>query len=104
MRTLGCCDGRILLLTKAEPLCSIVCNTQEEIDYFWEKLSADGGESGQCGWINHDKYGVTWQVVPEMLDELLGDSDGEKSARAMKAMLSMTKLNIAELQKAHAGK
>jgi predicted 3-demethylubiquinone-9 3-methyltransferase (glyoxalase superfamily) len=78
------------------------CETQEEVDYFWEKLS-EGGEKGQCGWINHDKFGVTWQVVPIMLDKLLGDADSSKSQRVMEAMLKMTKIVIADLEKAYKG-
>ena len=80
----------------------IDCADQEEIDYFWEKLS-EGGEAGQCGWINRDKFGVTWQVVPSVLPKLIGGSDPEKSGRAMKAMLEMTKIEIADLEKAYRG-
>jgi predicted 3-demethylubiquinone-9 3-methyltransferase (glyoxalase superfamily) len=77
----------------------IDCKTQEEVDYFWAKLG-EGGQTGQCGWINYDKFGLTWQVVPAVLDELLSDPDKEKAERAMKAMLEMTKLDIAALKKA----
>lgn len=78
----------------------INCETQEEIDWFWDKLS-DGGEAGQCGWINRDKFGVTWQVVPSVLGELVGGPDSAKSAKVMKALLKMTKLDIATLKRAH---
>jgi predicted 3-demethylubiquinone-9 3-methyltransferase (glyoxalase superfamily) len=78
----------------------INCQDQEEVDYFWEKLSVGGGEKGQCGWINHDKYGITWQVVPTVLTELLSDPDGAKAQRVMEAMIKMTKIEIAELEKA----
>ena len=71
----------------------VSCDTQEEIDYYWEKLS-DGGEEGQCGWINHDKFGVTWQVVPSMLSSLIDTPAG------MQVMLSMKKLDIAALKAA----
>ena len=71
----------------------ITCDTQEEIDYYWEKLS-EGGESGQCGWINRDKFGLTWQVVPSNLPELISNPKG------MQAMLGMTKLDIATLRSA----
>ncbi|MES2059511.1 MAG: VOC family protein [Patescibacteria group bacterium] len=81
----------------------IDCKTQEEVDYFWDKLSTGGGEAGQCGWINHDKFGATWQIVPDVLGKLLSDPDKDKSARAMAAMLKMTKLDIAALEKAHRG-
>ena len=74
----------------------ILCDTQEEIDYYWEKLS-EGGEAGQCGWINRDKFGVTWQVVPTGFYELV------KTPGGMKAMMGMAKLDIAAL-KAAAGK
>ena len=76
------------------------CKTQEEVDYFWEKLG-EGGETGQCGWINRDKFGLTWQVVPTALEELLNDPDPEKSQRVMQAMLKMTKIDIKELRKAY---
>ena len=71
-----------------------------EVDYFWEKLG-EGGETGQCGWINRDKFGLTWQVVPTALEELLNDPDPEKSQRVMQAMLKMTKIDIKELRKAY---
>ena len=71
----------------------ITCDTQEEIDYYWDKLS-EGGEAGQCGWINRDKFGLTWQVVPSNLPELISNPKG------MQAMLGMTKFDIAALQAA----
>jgi predicted 3-demethylubiquinone-9 3-methyltransferase (glyoxalase superfamily) len=77
------------------------CETQEEVDYYWEKLSMDGGQKGQCGWINHDKFGVTWQVVPTILEKLISDPDPKKSQAVMEAMLKMTKIEIGELQKAY---
>ena len=79
------------------------CETQEEVDYYWEKLSQGGDEKAQqCGWLK-DKYGVSWQVVPRVLPEMLTDSDSEKSGRVMKAMLQMKKLDIDELKRAYAG-
>jgi predicted 3-demethylubiquinone-9 3-methyltransferase (glyoxalase superfamily) len=78
----------------------VSCENQEEIDYYWEKLS-EGGEKGQCGWINHDKFGITWQVVPTVLDKFLADPDPIKSGNVMKAMLGMTKIVIKDLEKAH---
>ncbi len=78
----------------------IDCKSQEEVDYFWEKLS-EGGEAGQCGWINKDKFGVTWQVVPKILNEYLSDPDPVKAKRVMEAMLKMNKIIIADLQKAY---
>jgi predicted 3-demethylubiquinone-9 3-methyltransferase (glyoxalase superfamily) len=76
------------------------CETQEEVDYYWEKLS-EGGEKGQCGWINRDKFGVSWQIVPVVLIELLSDKDEEKSKRVMAAMLKMDKINIKTLKQAY---
>ena len=74
------------------------CGSQDEVDELWTKLS-DGGEEGPCGWLK-DKYGVSWQIVPTVLDELIGDPDPERSQRAMKAMLGMRKIDIAELERA----
>jgi len=77
------------------------CKDQEEVDYYWEKLSAVP-ESEQCGWLK-DKYGLSWQIVPTVLDEMVSSSDPVKAERAMKAMLQMKKLDIAGLQKAYKG-
>jgi predicted 3-demethylubiquinone-9 3-methyltransferase (glyoxalase superfamily) len=77
------------------------CETQEEVDDLWEKLS-EGGEQGPCGWLT-DRFGVSWQIVPSRLGELLGDEDEEKATRVMNAMLKMTKIEIAELEQAAAG-
>jgi predicted 3-demethylubiquinone-9 3-methyltransferase (glyoxalase superfamily) len=74
------------------------CETQKEVDYFWDKLSA-GGEESRCGWLK-DKFGLSWQVVPTVLTELLLDKDTAKSQRVMKAMLQMDKIDIAALKKA----
>ena len=74
------------------------CNTQEEVDYFWEKLS-EGGAKSQCGWLK-DKYGVSWQITPTALIEMQKDKDPKKVERAMHAMLQMTKLDIKKLQDA----
>ena len=76
------------------------CETQEEVDRFWEKLSA-GGQEVQCGWLK-DRFGVSWQVVPTVLVEMLQDKDGEKSKRVMAAMLRMKKINIEALRKSYA--
>jgi predicted 3-demethylubiquinone-9 3-methyltransferase (glyoxalase superfamily) len=75
------------------------CETQEEVDGLWEKLS-DGGEKGQCGWLK-DKFGLSWQIVPRILGEMLQDKDPEKSKRVMKAMLQMKKIDIAGLKRAY---
>jgi predicted 3-demethylubiquinone-9 3-methyltransferase (glyoxalase superfamily) len=76
------------------------CQTSQEVDTYWQKLSAGGAEV-QCGWLK-DKFGLSWQIVPTALPKLLGDPDPEKSARVMKAMMTMTKLDIAALERAYA--
>ena len=81
---------------------AISCETQEEVDYFWQKLIADGGAESQCGWLR-DKYGLSWQVVPTILIELFKDKDAEKSQRVMKAMLQMKKIDIETLKQAYEG-
>lgn len=79
----------------------VMCESQEEIDYYWEKLSAGGDKNAQqCGWLK-DKYGLSWQVAPKILGEWIADSDRERADRVMKAMLKMKKLNLAELEKAY---
>jgi predicted 3-demethylubiquinone-9 3-methyltransferase (glyoxalase superfamily) len=78
------------------------CKTQEEVDELWEKLSA-GGKTERCGWLT-DKFGLSWQIIPTMLGELLRDKDREKSQRVMKAMLQMDKIDIAGLQQAAAAR
>jgi predicted 3-demethylubiquinone-9 3-methyltransferase (glyoxalase superfamily) len=78
---------------------SVDCKTQEEVDEFWEKLSA-GGEEGPCGWLK-DKYGLSWQIVPRVLVDMLHDKDAEKVKRVTHAMLQMKKLDIAALQQAY---
>jgi predicted 3-demethylubiquinone-9 3-methyltransferase (glyoxalase superfamily) len=86
---------------KISPAISFVvnCETQEEVDELWEKLTA-GGEEVQCGWLT-DKFGVSWQIVPTQLDKLLSDPDPVKSERVMQAMLQMKKINIAGLKRAY---
>jgi len=75
------------------------CETQEEVDDLWDKLSA-GGEKGPCGWLK-DKFGVSWQIAPTVLDEMLQDGDADRANRVMKAMLQMTKIDIGALEKAY---
>jgi predicted 3-demethylubiquinone-9 3-methyltransferase (glyoxalase superfamily) len=77
------------------------CKTQEEVDHLWENLS-QGGQESQCGWLK-DKYGVSWQVVPDVLIKLLQDKDPAKSRRVMQAMLQMSRIDIRALEQAHAG-
>ena len=79
----------------------INCEDQDEVDYFWEKLT-EGGQESQCGWLK-DKYGLSWQVVPAGMEELFNDSDKGRAERAMKAMLGMRKLDIAALRAAADG-
>jgi predicted 3-demethylubiquinone-9 3-methyltransferase (glyoxalase superfamily) len=81
---------------------TVNCETQEEVDYFWGKLTADGGAESQCGWLK-DKYGLSWQITPTVLPELLQSKDAEKSHRVMKAMLQMKKIDIPTLQRAAEG-
>jgi predicted 3-demethylubiquinone-9 3-methyltransferase (glyoxalase superfamily) len=80
----------------------IPCRTQDEIDHYWSKLTANGGAESMCGWLK-DKFGLSWQVVPANLGELLADPDPQKSKRAIEAMLQMKKLDFAALQRARSG-
>jgi len=80
----------------------VPCKDQREVDYYWRRLTAGGGRPGRCGWLK-DKFGLSWQVVPDQLMDLLGDKDPAKAGRAMQAMLGMQKLIIKDLQRAHAG-
>jgi predicted 3-demethylubiquinone-9 3-methyltransferase (glyoxalase superfamily) len=77
------------------------CETQDEVDWYWEKLS-EGGEKGRCGWLK-DQFGLSWQVVPTILSKLMQDKDTAKAKRVTQAMMQMNKLDIATLQQAHAG-
>jgi predicted 3-demethylubiquinone-9 3-methyltransferase (glyoxalase superfamily) len=77
----------------------INCDSQEEIDYYWDSLTADGGKPGQCGWLT-DKYGLAWQVTPTGMDQVFSDPDPERANRAMQAMLGMQKIDMAALQAA----
>lgn len=81
----------------------VSCEDQAEVDHYWEALTTDGGEPGQCGWLK-DRYGLSWQIVPTRLGELMGGSDPAGAGRASQAMLSMQKLDIAGLEKAYGGK
>lgn len=80
---------------------AVNCDTQDEVDRYWDALS-DGGEKGPCGWLK-DRYGLSWQVNPTVLEGLLGDPDREKAQRVMEAMLRMSKMDIAELERAATG-
>ncbi len=76
------------------------CDTQEEVDYYWDRLIADGGAPGPCGWLK-DKFGLSWQIIPKALGQLMGDPDQAKGGRVMQAMMKMSKINIAELRRAY---
>lgn len=78
------------------------CAEQAEVDHYWEKLAEGGGEHGPCGWLK-DRYGLSWQVIPEGMDEIFSDPDPERANRAMKAMLGMSKLDVAALRAAADG-
>ena len=80
----------------------VSCKTQEEVDDLWNKLTADGGKESRCGWLV-DKFGLSWQIIPDILGELLYSGDAEKSQRAMQAMMKMQKIIISDLQAAYDG-
>jgi predicted 3-demethylubiquinone-9 3-methyltransferase (glyoxalase superfamily) len=82
---------------------TINCKDQKEVDYYWSKLTSDGGEESMCGWLR-DKFGLSWQVTPTIMSEFFSSGDKEKAGRAMNAMMKMKKLDIALLKKAYDGK
>ena len=90
--------GPLFKFTEALSL-SVNCETQEEVDELWEKLS-EGGEKGRCGWLK-DRYGLSWQINPRVLGEMLSDEDAGKSKRVMEAMLQMDKIDIGKLKQAY---
>ena len=79
------------------------CETQDEVDYFWEKLIAGGGQESACGWLK-DQFGLSWQITPTVLIDMLNDKDAKKAGRVMKAMMEMEKIDIKKLKEAYAGK
>jgi predicted 3-demethylubiquinone-9 3-methyltransferase (glyoxalase superfamily) len=79
----------------------VTCESQAEVDELWQKLTSGGGEPGPCGWLK-DKFGLSWQIVPTRLNELLSDPDREKANRVMQAMLQMSKIDVAALEAAYA--
>jgi predicted 3-demethylubiquinone-9 3-methyltransferase (glyoxalase superfamily) len=89
---------------KLTPAVSLVvsCETQEEIDHYWDTLLADGGKPSMCGWLE-DRFGLSWQIIPSVIGDLLTDADPAKAARAGLALMSMQKLDLAALQRAHRG-
>lgn len=78
------------------------CESQQEVDDLWQKLTADGGEPSQCGWLK-DRYGLSWQIIPTRLGELMGDPDPARAGRVMQAMLQMGKIDVAALERAYTG-
>jgi predicted 3-demethylubiquinone-9 3-methyltransferase (glyoxalase superfamily) len=80
----------------------VTCKTQEEVDKYWKALTGDGGEEGPCGWLK-DRFGLSWQIVPEVLMQMLGDNEHGDSQAALQAMLKMKKIDIAELERAYRG-
>ena len=98
---MGLNGGPMFKFTEAISM-KVDCGSQAEVDYYWDKLTADGGQPGRCAWLK-DKFGLSWQIVPSRLVELLQGSDAKRSQRVMAAMLGMSKIDIAALEKAHAG-
>jgi predicted 3-demethylubiquinone-9 3-methyltransferase (glyoxalase superfamily) len=96
-------DGQHFNALNGGPSFNLNCETQAEVDELWNKLTADGGEESRCGWLK-DKFGVSWQIIPSALGELMGDKDPEKAQRVVQAMLKMQKIIVADLQKAYDGK
>ena len=101
-RFMGLNGGPLFKFTEAVSL-FVDCETQQEVDELWEKLCADGGEPGRCGWLK-DKFGLSWQIIPKALMKLMSDPDPKKSQAVMQAMLKMNKIVIEDLQKAYEGK
>ncbi len=99
-RLVGINGGPQFTFSEAVSL-AVMCRDQDEIDHYWERLS-DGGEEGPCGWLK-DRYGVSWQVVPEGMDDVFSDPDPSRAERAMQAMLGMGKIDVAALQAAADG-
>jgi predicted 3-demethylubiquinone-9 3-methyltransferase (glyoxalase superfamily) len=101
LQFVGLNAGPIFKFTEAISF-AVTTETQEETDYLWSKLTADGGKESDCGWLK-DKFGLSWQITPRALTDLLSDPDRKKAARVMAAMMTMQKINIAALERAAAG-
>lgn len=102
-QTFQALDGGPLFKFNEALSLSVDCEDQEEVDYFWDKLTKNGGEESQCGWLK-DRFGLSWQIVPKRLGELLEDPDEEKAGRALQAMMKMQKLDVKQLEDAFEGK
>ncbi|MEU0217735.1 VOC family protein [Streptomyces sp. NPDC006265] len=100
-RFLGLNGGPEFTFTEATSF-MLFCENQEEIDYYWSKLTENGGEPGPCGWLK-DRFGVSWQIVPDRLDAMISDPDPAKAARVTQAFMAMSKFDIGALEKAYAG-
>jgi predicted 3-demethylubiquinone-9 3-methyltransferase (glyoxalase superfamily) len=100
-RVIGINGGPQFKFSEAVSL-QVNCETQEEVDYYWERLT-DGGEEGPCGWLK-DRYGLSWQITPSGMDNIFSDPDPQRAERAMRAMFGMKKLDIAELRRAAEGR
>ena len=98
---MGLNGGPMFKFTEAISM-KVDCASQAEVDFYWDKLTADGRQPGRCAWLK-DKFGLSWQIVPTRLVELLQGADAKRSQRVMNAMLGMSKIDIAALEKAHAG-
>jgi predicted 3-demethylubiquinone-9 3-methyltransferase (glyoxalase superfamily) len=101
LRFMALNGGPVFPFTEAVSF-TVNCENQEEVDYYWSKLTADGGQEGQCGWLK-DKFGLSWQITPTIIFKLFSDKDTEKAGRAMGAMMGMKKLDIAALENAFNG-
>ena len=101
-RFIGLNGGPLYTFTEAVSF-AIDCQSQEEVDHFWTHLTSGGGQEGRCGWLK-DRFGLSWQVVPTALGKLLSDPDPARAGRAMQAMLTMTKIDIAGLERAADGR
>jgi len=100
-RFLGLNGGPQFKFNEAVSL-EIRCADQEEVDYYWEKLTGDGGEEGMCGWVA-DRFGLSWQVIPKGMEEMFADPDPKRAQRAWQAMMKMRKIDIAEMHRAADG-
>lgn len=99
-QTLTCFDGGPVFTFNESISLIVECKNQEEVDYFWNTFTQNGGQESECGWLK-DKYGLSWQIVPKQLDELSSDQNKEKAGKVMQAMLQMKKIDIAKLEEAY---